>query len=335
MVNDINALKDQAVKAERRADTERKKAEEALANLRLKNLSIFESFAGLGKNQIYTLDHLEALEKMKVAVEIDVDGELKMQQLIEPIAELLFFFAEGGRRPDLARTAAGLLLQLEPAADLAPFLRQCVLEKWETRARFTPLLEKLPFFQKFQTRYYPEMVSVPLGETGVFEMGSPDSAWGHESDERLHQVKLSPYQMAATPVTFYQFALFCEAVDLGLVSRTPYWGRFGDHPVVSVSWYEAVEYANWLNAQQGRPPCYTIQKEKNADPDNLVQRGYLKWKVDWDTAAKGFRLPTEAEWELAARGGVGAPRTLFAGSDTLDEIGWFWKNSGDSTGTTA
>ncbi len=99
--------------------------------------------------------------------------------------------------------------------------------------------------------------------------------------------------------------------------------------MVSVSWYEAIEYANWLNAQQGLRQVYTLQKEKNSDPDNRVRLDYLKWKVDWDTTAKGFRLPTEAEWELAARGGVGAPRTLFAGSDTLDAVGWYWENSGD------
>ncbi len=202
MVNDINALKDQAVKAGRRANAERKKAEKALADLRLKNLSIFESFAGLGKNQIYTLDFAEALEKMKVAVEIDVDAELKKQQLTEPIAELRYFFAEGGRRPELAWIAARLLLKLEPEDELAQALRDCLREIWGSRARFAPLLEKLPFFPKFRTRYYPEMVSVPLGENGVFEMGSLASEWGHQSDEQPHRVKLSSYRMAVTPSLF-------------------------------------------------------------------------------------------------------------------------------------
>ncbi|MCB9272806.1 MAG: SUMF1/EgtB/PvdO family nonheme iron enzyme [Lewinellaceae bacterium] len=319
-------------KAQRQAAIEKNladKANAALAELRSKNTSIFGSFAELGTDLIYTLDYEEALEKMTVAVEIDVDGELKKQQLTEPIAELLFFFAESGRRPALARNAAGLLLQVEPEADLAKDLLQCQEEAWETRRQFASLLKKLPFFHKFQARYYPEMVSVPLGDDSIFEMGSPESEWQHQSDEKLHKVQLSPYQLSSTTITFYQFALFSEAVDRGLASRTPYWGRFGDHPVVSVSWYEAVEYANWLNAQQGLPPCYRIQKEKNSDPGNQVRLDYLKWKIDWDNTAKGFRLLTEAEWELAARGGVGGSRTLFAGSDTLDEVGWFWENSGD------
>jgi len=303
--------------------------EKALTDIRAKNRTTFETFAGLGARLIYTLDHAEALEKMKTAVDIEVEAGLKRQQLTEPIAELLYFFAEGGRRPELARTAAELLLQLDADAAFAPHLRQCIAEGWTTRSQFKPLLEKLPFFQKFQARYYPELVMVPLGGDSIFEMGSDSSEWEHQPDEQIHQVKLSAYRIAATPVTFYQFALYSEAADRGLASRTPYWGRFGDHPVVSVNWYEAAEYANWLNAQQGIPASYRIQKEVNSDPDNQLRNDFLKWKVDWDAKVKGYRLPTEAEWELAARAGVGAPKTLFAGSDTLDSVGWYWENSGD------
>ena len=343
MVSDINKLKENAVATEKRATEaqketalERDKAQAALANLekaladiRAKNLTTFESFASLGVNLIYTLDHAEALEKMKVAVNIEVEPGVKRQRLTEPISELLYFFAEGGRRPALARTAAELLLQLSPEAGLEQALRQCVQEGWSTRTQFAPLLRKLPSFPLLQARYYPELISVPMGADGIFEMGSDPSEWKRESDEQLHSVKLAAYKIAATPTTFYQFALFCEAVGKGLASRTSYWGRFGDHPVVNVSWYEALEYANWLNEQQGLTPPYTILKDKDSDPDNRVRLDYLKWKIDWDRTAKGFRLSTEAEWELAARAGVGAPRTLFAGSDTLDMVGWYWENSGD------
>ena len=304
-------------------------AKAALAQVREKNVSIFESFSALGIELIRSLDHAEALKKMAVAVEIDTDADIKHHRLTEPITELLFFFAESGRRLDLARTAAELLLKLNPGENSPRELQKCVQENWDQRSQFVPLLLKLPFFQKLQARYYPELVTVPLGKDGIFEMGSPKEEWSHQSDEQLHKVQLNAYQMSATPVTFYQFALFSEAIGRGLASRTPYWSRFGDHPVVSVSWYETLEYANWLNEQNGHPPCYSIQKKKNSDSNNKVRLDYLKWKVDLNPAAKGFRLPTEAEWELAARGGVGAPRTLFAGSDKLDEVGWYWENSGD------
>ena len=336
MVNDINRLKESAVAAEKKATVAQQNAETALDNLekalediRRRNLSTFESFAQLSADLIYSLDYDEALEKMKVAVDIEVDVTVKRQRLKGPLCELLFFFAEGGRRPELARTAAEWLLQLEPESEMSPVLQQCLQEGWTTRQQYGPLLTQLLNFQELQARYYPEMVSVPLGEEGIFEMGSDTVDWGHQPNESLHRVKLSPYQIAATPVTFYQFALFCEAADLGMASRTPYWGRFGDHSAVNINWYEAVEYANWLNEQQGVAPAYKIQKVKDSDQNNQVSLDFLKWKVDWDRTTKGFRLPTEAEWELAARGGVDAPKTLFAGSDTLGEVGWFWENSGD------
>lgn len=336
MVNEINKLKESAVVAEKQAKKSKDEAvtaltnlEKALADIRAKNLTTFESFASLGANLIYTLDHAEALERMKVAVDIEVDAEVKRQRLTEPISELLYFFAEGGRRPVLARASAELLLRLTPEARLEQALRQCVQESWNTRSQFEPLLRKLPSFPQFQARYYPELVAVPLGADSIFEMGSAPDEWNSQSDEQLHQVKLSAYKIATTPTTFYQFALFCEAADKRLASRTPYWGRFGDHPAVNVDWYETLEYANWLNRQQGGMPPYEILKVVNSDPNNQVRDDFLKWKVTWNPVAKGFRLPTEAEWELAAQAGVGAKRTLFAGSNTLDVVGWYWENSGD------
>lgn len=319
-------------KAQLQAEKERllaEKANNALAEVRLKNVSIFHSFAGLGKELIESLDYLPALEKLKVAVEIDIDFQIKKQQLLPLIEELLFFFSEGGRRWELARKAAALLVQLEPSDLNKKLIQSCLNQSWDHRNLFRPLLENLESFDALKARYYPEMISVPLGESGVFDMGSPDGEPGRFDREIQHSVKLKPYAMASTPVTFYQFALFSENKDRGLASRTPAWGRIGDHPVVNVSWYETVEYANWLNEQFGLEAGYDVGKKVDSDPNNQVQYDYLKWKINWKSGSWGYRLPMEAEWELAAKGGVGAPYSIYAGSDDLEEVGWYWENSGD------
>jgi len=312
------------------AETALAQLEQTLFVIRERNLETFREFAALGTRLVYTLDHAEALQKLITAAGIEADAKAKREALMKPLCELLFFFAEGGRRPERVREVAEWLLRLGQAEKLSGILDRCIREEWSSRVRFTPLLAALPDYQYLKDRYYPVMVDIPIGSNGVFEMGSSPTEWGHKPNEVIHKVKLLGYRMAIVPVTFYQFALFSEATGRRLSSsRSPYWGRFGDHPLVNVNWYEAAEYANWLNEQMNLPPCYEIKKERGSDPNNESQLDYLKWKVTWKPDTCGYRLPTEAEWELAARGGVGAPRHIFAGGNDLSKLGWYWENSGD------
>jgi formylglycine-generating enzyme required for sulfatase activity len=113
------------------------------------------------------------------------------------------------------------------------------------------------------------MVALP---GGTFWMGSPDREPGRSADEGpRHQVRIAPFAIGRTAVTFAQYDAFAVATG----REKPHdagWGR-GERPVIQVSWEDAVAYAKWLTEQTG----------------------------------KAYRLPTEAEWEYAARAGTETP----------------------------
>ena len=109
----------------------------------------------------------------------------------------------------------------------------------------------------------PEMVVLP---GGTFQMGSPNSEEGRDSDEGpVHEVTLDEFAIARYEVTFAEYDAFCDATGRDKPDDQG-WGR-GQRPVINVSWKDAQAYAQWLSEQSG----YT------------------------------YRLPTEAEWEYAAR----------------------------------
>lgn len=99
----------------------------------------------------------------------------------------------------------------------------------------------------------------------------------------------------------------------------------GNNPVNSVCWYDAIVYCNKLSIKENLTPCYSIKD--STDPDEWGYVPYYNEKI-WDAvicnfSADGYRLPTEAEWEWAARGGKSY---IYAGSDNIDEVAWYKEN---------
>ena len=108
-------------------------------------------------------------------------------------------------------------------------------------------------------------------------------------------------------------------------------------PVNMISWWEALEYCNRLSKKYGLRPVYDLRKQK----EEILMIKQLDGKVVAQDKAdfsktEGFRLPTEIEWEWFARGGeIGQKKGSFdykySGSNKIDEVAWYFKNSGSKT----
>ncbi|OQP56878.1 transcriptional regulator [Niastella vici] len=104
----------------------------------------------------------------------------------------------------------------------------------------------------------------------------------------------------------------------------------GDNlPVESVSWYDCIIYCNKRSTKEKLQPYYNIDSIKK-DTNNTNAPDDKKWTVTTNANANGYRLPTEAEWEYVAGGGQQSKNYKYSGSNNIDDIAWYWKNSGSS-----
>jgi formylglycine-generating enzyme required for sulfatase activity/energy-coupling factor transporter ATP-binding protein EcfA2 len=186
--------------------------------------------------------------------------------------ELEFIACSAGlKRRRLAMTAVvGVALFLGLA-----FARWTDQERVSARAGFYLLLAKTGIYY-----LQPEMVAVPGGS---FVMGSPTSEKYSQSHERpRHIVTIEPFLIGRHEVTFDEYDVFAHSIEsdggcqdgheIPPITNDMTWGR-GRRPVIYVAWNDAVCYADWLSKKTG----------------------------------KHYRLPSEAEWEYAARAGTATP----------------------------
>jgi formylglycine-generating enzyme required for sulfatase activity len=180
------------------------------------------------------------------------------------------------------------------------------------------------------------MVFVPAGS---FTMGDTSNGI-YEVELPTHQVTLNAFYISRYEQTYTKFIEFLNSYDItswgsyqgkqlidlnGAYSAFRYSnGTFSydsndaapdvNCPVMEVNWYGAVVFSNWLSEEEGLTPCYDTS--------------------DWscDMTANGYRLPTEAEWEYAARGASNEPNYLYSGSNFPGDVAWQSQNK-DTYGT--
>jgi formylglycine-generating enzyme required for sulfatase activity len=145
-----------------------------------------------------------------------------------------------------------------------------------------------------------------------------------EAEEFIEMVRIPEkrYEMSVTEITqrFYEF----------IMGENPSSIKGENHPVESVSWYDAIYFCNKLSVKSGYTPVYSVGGTTDVakwkyTPHN---KNIITAKITQNLSADGFRLPTMNEWEYAASGGHDYK---YSGSDNIDEVAWYYGNSNKTT----
>ncbi|AEE52176.1 SUMF1/EgtB/PvdO family nonheme iron enzyme [Haliscomenobacter hydrossis] len=289
--------RDKANESYREATEQRDKAEQALRNLEKATADVVRAILRDADRHILQLDYTNAWNKLREAAALNA----AKTEVGTAMLELAFWHAESGAfqpAKGMLDTASQYLGKAISTDGLGVETTDLLPRKKLFRAAIEQLhAEK---FVALMERYYPVEANLAKVGEGNLNRGN-------------YLVSISSFYLAKTEVTYWQWGLYVAASDVEM--DKPGWGTEGNNPAVYLSWYDATDYCNWVSTQMGYPNVYARQGDEVS--------------INWN--AKGFRLPTEAEWEYAARGGAQQQNFEYSGSNEIEEVAWYAENSGSRT----
>jgi formylglycine-generating enzyme required for sulfatase activity len=191
-----------------------------------------------------------------------------------------------------------------------------LLRKWQTEERFKEFdaasqVASAPGVKRGWSvnSQGQTMVVIPKPREGWFWMG--------EEETRHQQPMGHNFALSSEDVTVEQFQRFREDYE-----PDKQFAPTKECPAISVSWYDAAAYCNWLSKREGIGEgqwCYEPNKDGKYAEGMKIKAGYL--------GLKGYRLPTGAEWEYACRAGSTVVYSFGEPAELLERYGWFDRNS--------
>ncbi|MEL6256310.1 MAG: SUMF1/EgtB/PvdO family nonheme iron enzyme [Bacteroidota bacterium] len=229
----------------------------------------------------------------------------KLDELIEeePARTILPFFLIHKQVLGIGIVIIIILLLLWSPWKTSDYRKKTLSIKEPTTPKIESVNQNIPLSKEEILRNIGDnMVIIPGGS---FKMGN-EFENGKSDAKPIHTVKLDSFYLSTFEVTFEEYDLYVNETG-GQKPNDEGWGR-AKRPAIYISWLDAIMYCNWLSQQKGYKPVYKINSKSVL----------ANWSAD------GFRLPTEAEWEFAARGGKGFK---YSGSNNPDQVCWNKQNS--------